>query len=150
MPLQIVRENIVHMHTDAIVNAANSHLRPGGGVCGAIFDAAGYEMCIRDSIWCCYNEQVGYVAEQYLKVYTEWMEPNMGYDPSDAIGDMQVVNCNDWVSLRSGPSTSSKRIARVPAGTVVYGCYPDENGFIWCNFGGLCGYISSDYLAARG
>lgn len=43
MPLQIVRENIVHMHTDAIVNAANSHLRPGGGVCGAIFDAAGYE-----------------------------------------------------------------------------------------------------------
>ena len=101
-------------------------------------------------IWCCYNEQVGYVAEQYLKVYTEWMEPNMGYDPSDAIGDMQVVNCNDWVSMRSGPSTSSKRIARVPAGTVVYGCYPDENGFIWCNFGGLCGYISSDYLAARG
>lgn len=101
-------------------------------------------------IWCCYNEQVGYVAEQYLKVYTEWMEPNMGYDPSDAIGDMQVVNCNDWVSLRSGPSTSSRRIARVPAGTVVYGCYPDENGFIWCNFGGLCGYISSDYLAARG
>ena len=101
-------------------------------------------------IWCCYNEQVGYVAEQYLKVYTEWMEPNMGYDLSDAIGDMQVVNCNDWVSLRSGPSTSSRRIARVPAGTVVYGCYPDENGFIWCNFGGLCGYISSDYLAARG
>ena len=101
-------------------------------------------------IWCCYNEQVGYVAEQYLKAYTEWMEPNMGYDPSDAIGDMQVVNCNDWVSLRSGPSTSSRRIARVPAGTVVYGCYPDENGFIWCNFGGLCGYISSDYLAARG
>ncbi len=43
MPLQIVRENIVHMHTDAIVNAANSHLRPGGGVCGSIFDVAGYE-----------------------------------------------------------------------------------------------------------
>lgn len=43
MPLQIVRENIVHMHTDAIVNAANRYLRPGGGVCGSIFDVAGYD-----------------------------------------------------------------------------------------------------------
>lgn len=41
MPLQIVRNNIVSMDTDAIVNAANSRLRMGSGVCGAIFDAAG-------------------------------------------------------------------------------------------------------------
>ncbi len=43
MPLNIVRDNIVHMKTDAIVNAANSDLSPGGGVCGSVFDAAGYE-----------------------------------------------------------------------------------------------------------
>jgi len=41
MPLQIVRNNIVSMDTDAIVNAANSRLRMVSGVCGAIFDAAG-------------------------------------------------------------------------------------------------------------
>lgn len=41
MPLQIVRNNIVHMDVDAVVNAANSRLRMGSGVCGAIFDAAG-------------------------------------------------------------------------------------------------------------
>ena len=41
MPLQIVRNNIVSMDTDAIVNAANSRLRMGSGVCGAIFDTAG-------------------------------------------------------------------------------------------------------------
>ena len=41
MPLQIVRNNIVNMDVDAVVNAANSRLRMGSGVCGAIFDAAG-------------------------------------------------------------------------------------------------------------
>jgi O-acetyl-ADP-ribose deacetylase (regulator of RNase III)/transcriptional regulator with XRE-family HTH domain len=41
MPLRLVAQNIVTMDVDAIVNAANSGLRMGGGVCGAIFSAAG-------------------------------------------------------------------------------------------------------------
>lgn len=41
MPLEIVRNDITKMKVDAIINAANSRLEQGGGVCGAIFEVAG-------------------------------------------------------------------------------------------------------------
>ena len=39
--LRIRKQSIIEMDVDCIVNAANSQLRHGGGVCGAIFAAAG-------------------------------------------------------------------------------------------------------------
>jgi len=45
--IEVVQGDLVQMDVDAIVNAANEQLLAGGGVCGAIFRAAGHDEAIR-------------------------------------------------------------------------------------------------------
>ena len=44
MPIQLIRNDLTHMHVDAIVNTSNQHLRGVGGVNGAIHKAAGPQL----------------------------------------------------------------------------------------------------------
>ena len=44
--MDLIKGNITTLDVDCIVNAANEDLMPGGGVCGAIHQAAGKELAL--------------------------------------------------------------------------------------------------------
>lgn len=61
---------------------------------------------------------------------------------------MKIVNCQDWVSLRSAPNTQAERLAQVPLGALVTGEYDYDSDFSHCSYGGVSGYIMNKYLEA--
>ena len=62
------------------------------------------------------------------------------------IGRMEVVNCNEWVSLRQRPSTSAKRLVKVSLGAIVDNCQRIDDEWIYAEYDGYSGYILAKYL----
>lgn len=62
------------------------------------------------------------------------------------VGDMEVINCKEWVSLRVAPNTESERIAKIPLGSIVSDCYVYDDGWVFGLYCGNYGYITADYL----
>ena len=58
MPFKIVRNDIIKMNTEAIVNTANAHAAVGSGCDSAVYNAAGYEELLKYR-----TEKIGFMAE---------------------------------------------------------------------------------------
>ena len=61
-------------------------------------------------------------------------------------GNMEVVNCNEWVSLREEPSTRSERLVKVSLGAIVSNCRQVNDAWIYAEYDGYSGYILAEYL----
>ena len=86
---------------------------------------------------CFYNGMHGYILSTYLSTSAS---SSSGY-----LGKMRVSNCNEFVTLRSSPSTSASAVTRVALGEIVDAYY--YNGtFTKCYYNGMSGYILSQYL----
>ena len=96
---------------------------------------------------CQYEGVQGYVLAEYLQANTSVL-PSLGVD--GALGEMKVVNCQAWVSLRRTPSTTANRIAKVPLGATVSNCSRATDRFIYCEYNGVKGYVLSEYLMSAG
>lgn len=65
---------------------------------------------------------------------------------TEYIGNMEVVNCNEWVSLRELPSTRSERLVKVSLGAIVSDCRKINDAWIYGLYDGHGGYILAEYL----
>jgi len=61
---------------------------------------------------------------------------------------MQVVNCDEWISLRTAPSTSADRIMTIPLGAYVTWLDSAPDGFCLVEYQGNIGFALGQYLQA--
>ena len=129
MEIKVILGDITEMGTDAIVNAANTQLRWGSGVCGAIFNkAGGYKL----------QEE----CNKYTPIKTGEAIMTKGYDLKakyiiHAAGpvylgngeDERLLECAYYNSLKLADDNNLKSIAFPSISTGVYG-YPREEASI--------------------
>lgn len=59
---------------------------------------------------------------------------------------MRVVNCREWISLRSAPSTGAPAITTIPLGETVTYLGSASGGFYQVSWQGRTGYALAEYL----
>ena len=126
MPLTFLRADITTLSCDAIVNAANTKLLPGGGVCGAIFKAAGFlplALACRKIGSCAVGDAVmtkGFKLKAKAIIHT--VGPIYGKDPANQ--DRLLGDCYRN-SLRLAAENGFESIAFPLISSGIYG-YPKD------------------------
>lgn len=90
-----------------------------------------------------YDGRVGYSLASYLSS-TRTSQTN-----ASSGRRAQVVNCKEWITLRSTPSTSGTSLAHIPLGAYVTFISTSENGFYCIEYNGQRGYALQSYISLR-
>lgn len=123
--LEIIEGDITKMHADVIVNAANFRLKQGGGVCGAIFRAAGasnLRHACKEIGYCKTGEAVitpGFNLSKYI-IHTPGAKWSGGHN--DELDLLKKCYEN---SLKLAAQSDCKSIAFPLISAGIYGCPKD-------------------------
>ncbi|MGN0797142.1 MAG: macro domain-containing protein [Christensenellales bacterium] len=129
MLLQIKKGSVLEADADVIVNAANEQLQAGGGVCGAIFKAAGHAELQRecDAIGGCKTGHAvltnGYRLGKHI-IHAVGPQYRGTLDDAKKLRDT-FLNC-----LIIADSNGFKSIALVPISAGIYGFPLDKCALI--------------------
>lgn len=95
--------------------------------------------------YCEYNGIGGYILNSNLS----FIYGPIGYEYSedDYMGNMQIVNCTSYASLRDYPSTGGNLLLRVPLGEIVTNVFYHDDKFCYCIYNGVEGYILTKNLS---
>lgn len=95
--------------------------------------------------YCEYNGVGGYILNSNLS----FIYGPVGYEypEEDYLGNMQIVNCTSYASLRDYPSTSGNLLMRVPLGDIVTNVFYHDDRFSYCVYNGIEGYILNNNLS---
>lgn len=95
--------------------------------------------------YCEYQGVGGYILSSSLAFI--YGPPGYEYTENEYLGNMQIVNCQSYASLRNYPSTSATLLARVPLGSIVTNVFDQDARFCYCMYGDIEGYILKDNLS---
>ena len=124
--INAIQGDITKQNADAIVNAANRGLFGGSGVCGAIFDAAGYDDMTKacKAIGSCETGEA--VITPGFKLPAEYVIHTVGpvYGQNDG-HDAELLQSCYWTSLARAEENGVTSITFPLISTGIYG-YPKE------------------------
>ncbi|MEP3629822.1 MAG: SH3 domain-containing protein [Hyphomicrobiales bacterium] len=99
-----------------------------------------------------YNGAVGWIDERFIRQHSGRV-PNPVTNVASGIS-YNVINVNNWASLRQGDSAQSRRLARVPRGAIVVttGQQVQAGGLTWLSvsYSGIHGWMPTRYLGKAG
>ena len=127
MPLLISRNDITKITVDAIVNAANTQLRMGGGVCGAIFKAAGEQKLQQACNQLAPIKTGEAVITDGFKSKAKFIIHTAGpiYKDGDTQQEKQLYNCyQNSLKLAAAKQLESVAFPLISSG--IYGYPPDK------------------------
>ena len=94
--------------------------------------------------YCEFDGEGGYILNTNLSFIAGPV--GQEYEDEAYLGNMQIVNCKSYASLRSYPDTRAEMIARVPLGSIVTNVFYEDERFCYCVFGDQEGFILTDNL----